>query len=1278
MRWINHLRFSVLFIVLVLFSARLNAQVAGIEAHEVSYAAYNEQLSVKLRSWRTYAFTRTFTTPSLQTRQLNLQLGEEEITINGYHTPVTDFNSTLVVLTEQGTQRLKFPELLYLNSKTSRFTIGNNFILGEYEHNGEQYMLERLKNFDPSAPDDIIISYRKKDVIENPAIQCGTVDNSQLSRTTFNANDGTIKATGNTSCRTTEIAILANSTTYVFHGSNVEATAAYIASIYNLTEGDYTDEFSTDIKFKINELVISTSTLTNPWPHSDDPGVNLGYFNAWGQSGFKSENDLTSYWSYTRNFSSGVVGVAYIGFTCRTPGDAVIREYGSGAQAMRCLLSHEHGHNFNLKHDAAGAQFIMAPSVSTTNVDFSGESKTTFEAYLLSSSMACITECSFTPCERTAPSNLNIVYNAATHKIRSSWVVDPQAGGYIIRWWPTGTSAVTADTIAGTFGQYEITLPCNAAKQYRVEVAILCESGIAGEYRGIEVLNGAIPNVSISGSTSICTGGAVTLSSSIASGNQWYKNNVLITGAVSRTYIANATGSYTVKATNAAGCLLTSAAVAVTLYTIPLKPLITASGPLSFCNGGRVVLTSSAGSGNQWLKGGAIIAGATGKSYTVTTAGVYTVKATNGGTCSSVSDAITVVVNPLPAIPVITASGTLKLCPGGSVLLTSTAASLNQWYKNNVVIAGAVGRTYKATTAGAYTVKVKTAAGCEAGSGAIVVTYADNPIKPLITASGPLNFCAGGNVVLTSSAASGNQWFNNGILIAGAVAKTYRVVASGKYSVKTTNTGGCFALSDAVSVLVYPMPPVPVTVPAGNTAICNGQELTITSSTAITYQWYKNNVLIAGATLKTYKANSTGRYTVVTGNAYGCKTTSLPLVLTVNANPVKPIVRVTGALVICSGQSVTFTSPSLTGNQWFKDGKAIDTGTARVFVAKAAGKYFLKLSNTLGCFSYSDTFDVKVNAIPPTPRIIANGSLSFCSGKEITLSSTSATGNQWYKNDVAIAGAVNTTLKVNASGRFKLVVTNASGCSVSSLPTEIVVNALPAIPTVTPTAPQTICSGSKVIMTSSAATGNQWLKNGAVIAGATATIYEATSAGQYSVRVTNAAGCSQVSSSVAVTVNQSPPKPTIVLSGNKFNTVAGYTDYKWYLNGVLIAGATTNSYQPSTDGIYKVSITGTNGCVSVSDDFVKQSPSNTKQLRIAGKLQVFPNPARDVLNIVFENEGNRKLSLKLFDMQGRLYLSETMSGTLHRISTSRLPGGVYQVIITDGKIMEQSKVVIAR
>lgn len=74
-------------------------------------------------------------------------------------------------------------------------------------------------------------------------------------------------------------------------------------------------------------------------------------------------------------------------------------------------------------------------------------------------------------------------------------------------------------------------------------------------------------------------------------------------------------------------------------------PTPTISGNSSFCSGGNVVLTSSASSGNQWYLGGSLISGATGSTYTVTTAGNYTVVVTSNG-CSSTSavKAVTVTV----------------------------------------------------------------------------------------------------------------------------------------------------------------------------------------------------------------------------------------------------------------------------------------------------------------------------------------------------------------------------------------------------------------------------------------------------------------------------------------------------------------------------------------------------------------------------------------------------------------------------------------------------------
>jgi hypothetical protein len=68
--------------------------------------------------------------------------------------------------------------------------------------------------------------------------------------------------------------------------------------------------------------------------------------------------------------------------------------------------------------------------------------------------------------------------------------------------------------------------------------------------------------------------------------------------------------------------------------------------------------------------------------------------------------------------------------------------------------------------------------------------------KPTISQTGSQNSTV---LILTSSSTSGNQWYKDGALIAGATARTYNVTAAGSYTVKVTS-GTCSATSDAVSI----------------------------------------------------------------------------------------------------------------------------------------------------------------------------------------------------------------------------------------------------------------------------------------------------------------------------------------------------------------------------------------------------------------------------------------------------------------------------------------------
>jgi hypothetical protein len=86
-------------------------------------------------------------------------------------------------------------------------------------------------------------------------------------------------------------------------------------------------------------------------------------------------------------------------------------------------------------------------------------------------------------------------------------------------------------------------------------------------------------------------------------------------------------GLYRVTITDALGCIVTDS-VNVGTNNGPPAPTITASGPLSFCQGDSVTLTSSASAGNTWSNG------ATTQSITVLASGTFTVTQTVGG-CAS-------------------------------------------------------------------------------------------------------------------------------------------------------------------------------------------------------------------------------------------------------------------------------------------------------------------------------------------------------------------------------------------------------------------------------------------------------------------------------------------------------------------------------------------------------------------------------------------------------------------------------------------------------------------
>ena len=151
---------------------------------------------------------------------------------------------------------------------------------------------------------------------------------------------------------------------------------------------------------------------------------------------------------------------------------------------------------------------------------------------------------------------------------------------------------------------------------------------------------------------------------------------------------------------------------------------ISAGGPITFCQGGNVLLTATySGATVQWKKNGVNIPGATSPTYLVNIKGTYTCVTTSPcGTALSSPILVNVIKNPPASI---TAGGATTFCAGGSVILTANAGGglSYQWYKGASIIAGATSINYTATLAGNYKCRVtKTATGCFKNSNVIIVS----------------------------------------------------------------------------------------------------------------------------------------------------------------------------------------------------------------------------------------------------------------------------------------------------------------------------------------------------------------------------------------------------------------------------------------------------------------------------------------------------------------------------------------------------------------------------
>ena len=778
---------------------------------------------------------------------------------------------------------------------------------------------------------------------------------------------------------------------------------------------------------------------------------------------------------------------------------------------------------------------------------------------------------------------------------------------------------------------------------------------------------GTVTSVITPGNTSICPGTTITLSGN--NGGTWN------TGATTSTIAVSQPGQFQVTNTNACGVTFSNIVIIDTIH-IP-RPMISVPNQM-LCHGDSVVISSNVS--GTWSNG------ATGTSITVLAQPNVPYHLVSQNQCRTDISNTLILPNyyfyTYEPSPIITYTGSLQLCSGQSVTLNSNnpmqplSAYTWEWFRllpsgnlqqvvNNVP-------SIQVSQAGSYLLRQRTPCGKYFYSDTIIVTV-DNglPATPLITASGPLVFCPGENVVLQSNVpgtwstgettasitvtASGTyfitasnacgQTVSNGTVVnvttqapltsvnwTGTIAPICQTTTSfslsggspagggysgpgvtganfnavtagpGTHTVTYTYTNGNGCTGTAVQSIQVEGPPVTPSIiyslngqsSGGNSiTMCEGSNLLL-----LTIPFTDGGTWSNGSTDPFIYPQQSGVYSFTASNS--CGTAAPTAGFTVTINPLPVISYVQDPDSICTG-----VSPLILGTATPAGGIYTGAGiSGNQFSPTAAGTGVHTITYTYtdaqGC-SANATQTITVIASPQTPVITASGPLEFCEGDQVVLLSSISDG-LWSN------GETGEEITVTTSGTYHITQQNICGTSVSGNVT-VIVNPLPVV--TYNQSPALVCNEEGTIPLSTATpAGGIFSGNGV-----SGNVFEPSLAGtgvhNITYTYTDANGCS-ASQEQEIQVNPIPSAPVITQNGHLLVSTQADT-YQWFMNGTLLPGATSQTFNPAQDGTYSVVIT-IGGCQSSSLNF-NYSTVGIKDNELQEKITLYPNPATNMVRL---------------------------------------------------------------